>query len=195
MDGTVSRASDLQFVHTSSESGVTLIEVMISSFVLTVALLGIAMTMVAGISSMYHTQEQLIAKQKAREALESVFTARSTQNVTFAQIQNSSVSGGIFLTGFHAIRGMGLDGIANTSDDASTPVETLVFPGTDGLLGTGDDENRPLSGFERKVTITNVLDADGSVDPDIRRIAIEVRFKVKSVWHSVTVDSYVSRFA
>lgn len=186
MDGTVSRRS---------ESGVTLIEVMISSFVLTVALLGIAMTMVAGISSMYHTQEQLIAKQKAREALESVFTARSTQNVTFTQIQNTSITGGIFLTGFQAIRGMGLDGIANTSDDSSTPVETLVFPGTDGLLGTGDDENRPLSGFERKVTITNVLDADGNVDPDIRRIAIEVRFKVKSVWHSVTVDSYVSRFA
>jgi type II secretory pathway component PulJ len=182
-------------VKPKTESGVTLIEVMISAFVLTVALLGIAMTMVAGISSMYHTQEQLIAKQKAREALESVFTARSTQNVLFTQIQNNSVSGGIFLTGFQPIRGMGTDGIVNTADDAATPIETLVFPGADGLLGTADDESRPLSGFERKITITNVLEADGDVDADIRQISIEVRFKVKSVWHSVMVSSYVSRFA
>ncbi len=98
MGGTVTRPGD---------AGVSLIEVMISALFLTVALLGIAMTMVAGISSMYHAQERLIAKQKAREALESVFTARSTQNIQFSQIQNTTETGGIFLTGFQAIRGTG----------------------------------------------------------------------------------------
>jgi Tfp pilus assembly protein PilV len=73
-------------VERKSESGVSLLEVMIASFILVTALLAIALTMVQGISAMYHTQEQLIAKQKAREALESVFTARSTQNIPFSQI-------------------------------------------------------------------------------------------------------------
>ena len=182
-------------IERKSESGVTLIEVMLAAFILTVALMGIAMTMVAGMSSLYYTQEQLVAKQKAREALESVFTARSTQNVLFAQIQNTTVTGGIILTGYQPIRGMGTDGIANTSDDAATPIETLTFPGNDGLLGTSDDETRPLSGFERQITISDVLEPDGDVDPDIRQLTIDVRFRVRNVWHSVSVSSYVSRFA
>lgn len=186
MGGTVER---------HSESGVTLLEVMIAALFLTIALLGVAMTMVAGISSMYHTQEQLIAKQKAREALESVFTARSTQNIQFVQIQNDTVEDGIFLTGYQAIRGMGTDGIANTSDDSMTPIEALTYPGNDGQLGTVDDESRPLTGYERRVMITDVLDADGEVDPDIRQITVEVRFQLNDVWQSVMVSSYVSRFA
>lgn len=182
-------------VERNSESGVTLLEVMISSLFLTIALLGIAMTMVAGISSMYHTQEQLIAKQKAREALESVFTARSTQNVLFVQLQNTTAEDGIFLTGYQAIRGMGTDGIANTADDSLTAIETLTFPGADGQLGNADDEIWPLTGYERKVTITDVLDSDGDVDPDIRQITVEVRFQLNKVWQTVLVSTYVSRFA
>ena len=107
----------------NSDSGISLLEVMMAAFIMTVALMGIAMTMVQGIASMFYTQEQLIAKQKAREALESVFTARSTQNVTFAQLQNTTITGGIFLTGYQPIRGMGTDGIANTADDAATALE------------------------------------------------------------------------
>lgn len=179
----------------NSDSGISLIEVMMAGFIMTVALMGIAMTMVQGISSMFYTQEQLIAKQKAREALESVFTARSTQNVTFAQLQNTTVTGGIFLTGFQAIRGMGTDGIANTTDDAATAIEALTFPGPDGQLGTADDESHPLTDFERKITISSVLDADNVVDPDIRKITIEVRFKMNKVWQTTTVSSLVSRFA
>ena len=176
-------------------SGISLIEVMMSAFILTIALMAIAMTMVRGMSSMFYTQEQLIAKQKSREALESVFTARSTQNITWAQIQNATVSGGIFLTDFQPIRGMGADGIANTSDDASEPIETITLPGNDGKFGTDDDEVRPLGQYERKITISNVLNSQKQVDPDIREMTIEVRFKLNNVWHSVTVSSYISRFA
>lgn len=178
-----------------SESGVTLIEVMMAAFILTIALLAIAMTMVQGISAMYFTQEQLIAKQKAREALESVYTARSTQNITFPQIQNTSVTGGIFLTGYQAIRAMGTDGIANTADDAATAIETFIFPGADGQLGTSDDEARSLAAYERKITISAILDSGSNVDPDIRQITVDVRFQVRSAWHSVSVSAYISRFA
>jgi type II secretory pathway pseudopilin PulG len=179
----------------NGESGLSLIEVMIAAFIVTVALLAIAMTMVQGVSAVFFTQEELIAKQKAREALESVFTARSTQHVTFAEIQNDSVTGGIFQSGYQSIRGMGTDGIANTSDDLDTPIETLSFPGPDGLLGTADDEIWTLTNFQRQITISNVYDADASLDPDIRKITVNVRFKTNNVWRTVTVSSFVSRFA
>ena len=182
-------------VRQQSESGVSLIEVMISAFILTVAMLGVASTMVRGISSLYYTQEQLIAKQKAREALESVFTARSTQNIVFNQIQNTTTTPGIFLAGFQPLKGMGADGIANTADDGNPAVETLNFPGPDGLLGTSDDEIIPLTNFERKITISEVLDSAGAVDPDIRKITVEVRFRANSVWQSFSISSLISKYA
>jgi type II secretory pathway pseudopilin PulG len=181
-------------IKTQGERGMSMVEVMISAFIIMVALLGFAMTMVQGISAVYFTQEQLIAKQKAREALESVFTARSTQNITFNQIQNDNIPGGLFLVGFQAVRGMGIDGIANTADDAATNIEALTLPGNDGVLGTADDQTLPLTNYQRKLTVGNVLDTDGNVDPDIRRIDSEVRFKTNNVWRSVTVNSFVSRF-
>lgn len=180
---------------TVRDDGFSLIEVMFAMFVIMVGMLATAMTIVNGIAAVFYTQEQLIAKQKAREALESVFTARSTQNVTFDQIQNTNQSGGIFLAGFQSIRGMGVDGISNTSDDAATAVQAVNFPGIDGLLGTADDEVVALTNYERKITIASVLDTDGHVDPDIRQISVEVRFQVNHIWRSVTVRSYVSRFA
>jgi len=173
----------------------SLIEVMMAAFILTIALMAVAMTMVQGISSMYYTQEQLIAKQKPREALESTFTARSTQNITCGQIQNTGVPGGIFVEGFQPLRGFGTDGIANTADDASAPLETMTFPGPDGQLGTGDDEVRSLTAFERQVSITAVNDTAGNVDPDIRQLTVTVRFRVRNVWQTVSVSSYISRFA
>lgn len=177
-----------------SESGISLIEVLLASFILTVTLLAVAMSMGAGIYSMFFTQEQLIAKQKAREALESVFTSRSTQNVTWAQIRNEG-DAGIFLDDFQPIREMGGDGIANTEDDAEADMETLHFPGPDGELGTEDDEDRPLTNFERKITISDIMSDEDTVDPDIRLITVVIRFNIRGYWHSVTVSSYISRFA
>ncbi len=182
-------------IERNSEAGVTLIEVMMSGLILTTSLMAIAMTLTQGISAMYFTQEQLIAKQKSREALESVFTARSTQDITFDQIRNTDTDPGIFLTDFQPIRGMGTDGIANTADDASENIEEIRFPGPDGNLGTADDEIRPLTAFERKITITNLTTEGGGVDVNLRKIVVEVRFKSHGVWQSVSVGSYISRFA
>src|SRR5437016_991564 len=117
-----------------SEAGISLIEVMIASLFMTIALLAVAMAMGQGISATYTSQEQLIAKQKAQEALESVMMARNTQEIGFAQIQNVD-SGGIFLSGFQPIQDMGTDGIPNTTGAGADhgPVETITFPGVDGV--------------------------------------------------------------
>jgi type II secretory pathway pseudopilin PulG len=177
-----------------SERGSTLLEVLMASLILTIALLAVASTLGQGIFAMFLAQEELIAKQKAREALESVFTARNTQNILFDQIRNAADTG-IFVDGYAAIRGVGGDGIANTADDSAQAIEQVVLAGRDGTVGTGDDETRTLTSFQRRITISNVLLQNGNVDPDIRRITVEVRFQVRGIWRTVRVASEISRFS
>jgi len=170
----------------------TLIEVMIASFIISVALLALAAAMGNGINAMFIVQENLIAKQKAREAMESVFTARSTQNIQFTDILGTT-NGGIFLEGWQPVSLMGSDGIANTADDGA--VETIQFPGPDGNLGNADDEIRPLSNFERRIVFTDVLLQSGAVDTEIRQITVDVRYLIRGRWWTVSVSSYISKFA
>jgi hypothetical protein len=179
----------------SRQEGIGLIEVMMAALFLIVALLAVAMAMGQGISATYITQEQLIAKQKAQEALESVIMARNTQEIGFAQIQNVA-DGGIFLAGFQPIESMGVDGIPNTSDDTG-PVETLTFPGPDGRLGTSDDVSLSLASYKRQITISTItLPApDTNADPDIRRIDVDVQYTVRGITKTVRVSSFVSRFS
>ena len=177
-----------------NERGVTLIEVMLSMGFLSVTLMGAAFTMTTGIASVQISQEQLLAKQKAREAMESVFTARNTQNITFDQLRNVA-SNGIFLDGFQQLRETGVDGIANTADDAAANIETLTLPGPDGLLGTGDDIVRSFGTLERRITLTDVLLANSEVDPDIRQIEVQVRYSFRGVLRTITVNSMISRFS
>lgn len=178
----------------TTESGLGLIEVMIASLVVTVSLLAIAMAMTAGVYAILVTQEQLVAKQKAKETLESVFASRSTTDLEFKDL-NSKTDGGIFVEGWQPLYGMGADGIALTDDDDETPVETINFVGPDGVLGTDDDDVRQLKEFQRRVAFTPVLLSSGSVDEDIRMITVEVRFKSHQRWMTVSVHSYLSRFS
>jgi hypothetical protein len=117
--------------------------------------------------------------------LESIFTARNTQQVTFSQVKNVS-NGGIFLNGFQSLKVPGNDGIVGTSDDG--PIETMVSPGPDGVLGTADDLTRTLDEFQRQVSIT-------AIDTNISRITITIRYVLSGpVQRDYTVISYISRF-
>jgi len=185
----------------NSEKGTTLLEVMVASVLLTTGLIAACLTVGAGILSMHISKQQLTAKQKAREALESVFMARNTQNIVFNQIRNVSDTttftppvAGIFIDGWQAIRAVGADGIANTADDATEPIETVTLPGSDDLVGTADDEVRLLTNFERRITLTSVLLANGNPDPDVRQIIVEVRYELHGIWRTLRVASLVSRF-
>ena len=68
--------------------GFSLLEVVMAIIVLVVGLLSLLTLFSQSIVSMYLVQEDLIAGQKAREAVESIYTARDTQQVTFDMIQN-----------------------------------------------------------------------------------------------------------
>ena len=178
-----------------TQRGFTLLEVMIAVVVLVIGLVGTLSVFAYGIGALQFAQEDLIAKQKAREALESIYGARNTSQVTYNMIQNVS-SGGIFLDGLQPLRVAGNDGIIGTADDGA--VETLHLPGPDGVYGTPDDVNVALTNFQRQIQITALPLAGGGVDPNLRQISVTVQYSAGGFMggtaRTYTVTSYISRF-
>ncbi|MDA2925373.1 prepilin-type N-terminal cleavage/methylation domain-containing protein [Acidobacteria bacterium AH-259-L09] len=177
-------------------SGYSLLEVMMAMMVMTIGLTSLLALFSQSVVTMYLVQEELIAKQKSREALESIYTARDTQLITFDMIQNDPA--GVFLAGFQPLRlpnptSGGGDGLVGTADDGA--VETLTRPGPDGQLGTSDDLIRPLTNFDRQIEIDPVLMSGGDPYPDLRQITITVRYTTSQGWQrSYRVASYISRY-
>jgi type II secretory pathway pseudopilin PulG len=144
----------------SAQAGFSLLEVLISTVVVTiglVALLGVFATAIAATQS---SQQDLIAKQLASEAMESIFTARNTSQIQWLQIQNIGAGtnpDGIFVTGVQAINNAGPDGILGTADDALAGARTLQMPGPDGIVGTSDDPPpMQLTNYQRSVVISPI---------------------------------------
>ena len=180
---------------TKNSEGFGVLEVLAALFVVTIALTALAALFGHAISTMTLMQDLLIAKQKSREALESIYTARNTQQITFDMIQNTGTSPGIFLEGFQPLRQASTDGLIGTSDDNGTAIEALTLPGPDGYLNTGDDEVRTLTAFERQIEIDPILFADSTVNPDIRKVMVSIRYNTPlGTQQTYQVESYISRY-
>jgi prepilin-type N-terminal cleavage/methylation domain-containing protein len=151
--------------HDRDEGGFTLIEVMVAAVILVVGLLSLAYAFGMGFGVIATAQMDSIARQKARQAIEDVYTARDTGSISFSQICNiGSGASCIFINGYEPLYTAGPDGLVNTADDGTgtlptgcsvTPcIETVDTPGPDGILGTADDVFVPLVGFQRQIQIT-----------------------------------------
>jgi len=169
-----------------NEGGFTLIEVMIAIVVMAVGLLAVIASFATAISATQSAEEDLIARQKVFEAMESIYTARNSQQIPFAAVANIS-SGGIFLDGPHSLLCAGPDGLVGTADDvacttqagANCPdggAECMVLPGPDGILGTADDVTMSLGNFTRTIAVTPVLLANGNVNNNMMAISITVSY-------------------
>ncbi len=182
---------------TNNSEGFSTLEVLAALFVVTIALTSLLALFGYAISTMTLMQDLLIAKQKSREALESIYTARNTSQITFDMIQNVSDSG-IFLDGYQPLKrpnptGGSGDGLIGTADDGA--IETLTLPGPDGVLGNGDDEVRVLTRFERQIQIDPILYADSTVNPDVRKVQVSIRYSNPlGGQQAYVVESYISRF-
>ena len=66
------------------DDGFSLIEVVVAMSLLMVGLLGLAQVFYFGLAIVGTSSAQLIAREKAREAIESVHTARDTRVITWA---------------------------------------------------------------------------------------------------------------
>lgn len=180
----------------AGERGFTLMEVMISMVVLTVGLVSLLGVFGLAMAATQTSQQDMIAKQLANEALESIITARNTSQLTWDQIANVGTGNGIFVTGSQTINLAGGDGIVGTADDASAGIQVLREPGPDGIYGTSDDVLVPLTGYQRQITIGQVVDAAGNVMPSLRSINVTIQYSTPrlGVLKTYVLNSFISQF-
>ncbi len=186
------RAKDMRLVTTRSEDGFSLVEVIFAAGILVAGLLSLAGVFSMGMIHMAGSTPGLIAREKAREAVESVHTARDTGDLPWPKIQNVPAPG-VFLTGAQPLKTPGEDGLVNTADDAAAPMEKQA--GNDNILGTADDV--PLTDYTREIQISNMF-MDGSttvVNPNLRQIKVIIRYKVAGSWRTYTLTTYISSFS
>ena len=173
-----------------TDRGFSLIETMIAMGILAVGLLGAAGVLTAGMKRLAGSPAQVIATQKAAEAIESVFAARDSHVLTWAQIRNvqgaSGADGGVFLDGPQPLRTPGPDGLVNTADDG--PIETVTNPGPDGRFGTADDQQIPLTSYTREIQIRDV-------EPDLRQITVIVTYQDGTGQRQYVLTSYISNYS
>lgn len=171
------------------EAGFSLIETMVALGILATGLLGMAGLFTVGMAQMATSSANLIAREKAREAVESVHTARDTGTITWAQIRNVS-DGGVFLDGAQSVKDPGDDGLVNTADDGD--VQTIVQPGRDGVLGTTDDFTITLSNYTREVDIGEYRNSAGVLNTHLRTITVIINYTVGPVKRTYNLVTYIS---
>jgi type II secretory pathway pseudopilin PulG len=181
------------------QRGFTLMEAMVAAIVLATGLLSVLSLFAYSLGNLQMSQEDLIARAKAKEGLESVFSARDSSQILFSQINNKA-NGGIFLDGFAPIYDPpGADGIANTDDDATSAnsqLDAIVLPGPDGILGTLDDIRQPLTNFQRRITLAPVfLTGTTTVNNNLRLITVTVKYTVPQFGtRQYQVSAYISKY-
>jgi len=171
-----------------SQHGFTLLEALISVLILGGGLLALASGISQGMVVMSTAHYHQIAKEKAAEAMESVFTARDARKYTnWSLIQNQSRdAGALFLDEAQPLLTQGPDGLVNTADDGE--VEKERQPGKDGILGTPDDVEIPLTNFSREIEIRDI-------GASLRQIRVIISYTTNGLNRQYILTSYISPFA
>jgi len=157
-----------------SESGVTILEMVVAMLILTIGLLGLAASIGYAVTVSNKGRNLTNSKLLVVSLIEQMETLRNTEQLTFGQIANQGQvddSGALkpfigFPTAFQPLSiNPGPDGIFGTSDD-------LISPGPDNIYGTADDivdSSWEVVGYQRQITITNL-------SANLKRIQVTVRY-------------------
>lgn len=187
-----------------AEAGFSLLEVLVAMLLMTSTLLGLAQVFLVGMTHASTSGANLVAREKAREAVESVHTARDTRVLAWNQIRNDAaprmcpgiaapngwdnVTQGVFING-EQVGGLltpGPDGLVNTADDGA--VEEIATPGADGLINTADDFAQGLNNYWREIWICDRSNA-------LREIRVTVRYRVGSIQRVYRLTTYISNYS
>lgn len=162
-------------------SGFTLLEVIFAAAIFTIGLVGVLTLFAHAARVMKASDDEIIARQKAREAMESIVGARNSTSQSWAAINNSP--SGIFVSGETPLRMPGGDGIVNTGDDLST-IEYITLPAG----GT-----RTLTGFTRQVEIVPAVGPSGVIE-GLRQVTVTIRYKTGTATRSYRTVGFISRW-
>jgi len=178
-----------------AQAGFSLLEVLFAGAILTIGLLALVGLFATALAATQSSQADTIARERAMQTLESIYTARQTSQLTFADINNTTtVPPGQFLAGMRPLSDPGPDGLDDTIDDI-TPPAPYKLPGPDGILGTADDQTVSLASFQRQVLITNVPNPDGTPNPNLKQIVVTVQYPAANgTVRPYTVQALVSSF-
>lgn len=177
-----------------AQAGFSLLEVLFAGAIMTIGLVALLALFTTALASTQSSQMDQIARERAMQSLESIYTARQTSQLTFDSINNTGTGAGVFLPNLTALSDPGPDGLDDTSDDV-TPPAAYVLPGPDGLLGTADDVTISLANFQRQVQITNVPNPDGTPNPNLKQIVVTVQYPGSTgTIRKYTVQALISSF-
>lgn len=154
---------------TAGDDGFSLIEVFAGMLLLTVGALALAGAVALGARRLTGSQDQLLASQRAAEAAESVFKARDSRTLAWAQVRNvvgAGADGGIFIDGPQAIKA----------------------PGADGLVNTADDGLQTQQGMTREIEIRDL-------GPTLRQLRVIVRYRSANGTQQFILTTYLSSYA
>lgn len=178
----------------NGESGMSLLEVMIAGVVLLAGMcLGVLPMISYGVITMRATDEETIAKQKAREVMESIYGARDSSQLGWDTINPTSVctttgtttTCGIFLSTAQPMYAAGADGIYGTGDDAAAGIETVSM---------ANGQTRTLDEFKRTITIGSYTMPDGTISPSLRTLEVDITYPVGGLKKTYSVYSLISQY-
>jgi Tfp pilus assembly protein PilV len=172
----------------SREEGFSLAEVLVSMGILAVALLSLAGVFTMSLARASNASADIIAKEAASQAIESIFAGRDSGRLPWASLQNVA-AGGIFRDGLQNIVDPGADRICNTTDDGTTIV-TIRKPGPDGNLGNSDDQIVALANYKRQVLIT----ASTTSADTLRQVKVIIEYTVSGFKRHFEMVSYISSY-
>jgi type II secretory pathway component PulJ len=170
------------------QSGFTFVEAMLALVILAGGLLALATGISQGMIIMAASHSHQIAKEKASEAMENVFTARDARKIAqWSMVQNVG-RGGIFLDTPQPLGAPGPDGLINTADDQTTNVEVDRQAGPDNTLNTDDDKVVALDNYTRQIIIADV----GS---NLREIRVIISYTIGPLTRQYQLTAYISPYA
>jgi len=178
----------------TKEAGMSLLEVLIAGIVLTTGLLVGVLPMISyAVSTMRVTDEETIAKQKAREVMESIYGARNTAQLGWDSVMmttdpcttnGTSVVCGVFVPNEQSMLGAGPDGIIGTADD--TGVQTFTM---------ANGQTRTLNEFKRTITIGDYTMPDGSKSSTLRTLKVDVTYPfANGLTRTYSIQTLISQY-
>lgn len=141
-----------------SESGVTILEMVVAMLILTIGLLGLAASIGYAVTVSNKGRNLTNSKLLVVSLLEQMETLRNTEQLTFGQIVN---------------QGQTIDNTGATRQFTGFPTAFQPLsndPGPDGILGTSDDDSASVvPGYQRQVLIS-------LLNPNLKRVQVTVRY-------------------
>jgi type II secretory pathway pseudopilin PulG len=158
------------------QAGFSYIDTIIAITILMVGVLALVAAVTASVINSRSGEQQLIAKQYAASTLEAIFSARD-----------------IGTLGWDAVGNEGTNPVGGVNQGVFVAARTAIKldEGPDNIPGTADDTGGVVGGFDRKITITDICDADrpspscnpsGSFPIMLRKVEVSVFYQVTGGW-------------